>query len=71
MSKKAKIVIISVLIILTIPVLFSPPDATMSTEKIFDDPVIQRLDEQSNDSTTSDQLIVRISHEDKGPLTKH
>ena len=71
MSGKAKIAIISVLIILTIPVLFSPPDATMSTEKIFDDPVIQRLDEQSNDSTTSDQLIVRISHEDKGPLTSN
>ena len=71
MSEKAKIAIISVLIILTIPVLFSPPNATMTTEKIFEDPVIQRLDEQSNDSSTSNQLIVRISHEDKGPLTSN
>ena len=43
----------------------------MTTEKIFEDPVIQRLGEQSNDSTTSNQLIVRISHEDKGPLTSN
>ena len=68
MSKKAKIVIISVLIILTIPVLFSPPNATMTTEKYLK---IQLFSpgEQSNDSTTSNQLIVRISHEDNGPLT--
>ena len=68
MSKKTRIAIISVLIILTIPVLFSPPNATMTTEKIFEDPVIQRLGEQSNDSTTSNQLIVKFHMKIKAHL---
>ena len=71
MSRTAKVTIISVLIVLTMPVLLSPPDATMATEKIFDDPALLRAAEYGNDSTTSEQLIVRISHNDKGQLSNN
>lgn len=69
MSKMAKPVVIAILVILSVPVFISAPQASMSTENIFEDLALQRVKTQSNDTTTSDQLLVRVFHDDGGQLT--
>lgn len=69
MSRTAKPAVVVLLCLMALPLVNSAPQASMATEYIFDDPALERMKAQSNDSTTSNQLIVRISHDDMGPLT--
>ena len=69
MSSTAKPAVVVLLCLMALPLVNSAPQASMATEYIFDDPALERMKAQSNDSTTSNQLIVRISHDDMGPLT--
>ena len=69
MSVMSKRIVIAALVIMTIPVFLSPPEASMATDNIFDDPALDRVKTQSNDSTTSDNLLVRVFHDNRGPLT--
>lgn len=43
----------------------------MSTDTLFDDPALKRIDEEGNDSTTDSNLIIRIQHKDSGPITSN
>ena len=69
MSEMSKRIVVGCLIIMTIPVLISTPQASMATDNIFDDPALERVKTQSSDSTTSDNLLVRVFHDNGGPLT--
>ena len=69
MSGMAKPIVVLIMAIMAMPLLISTPEASMTTDNIFDDPALERVKTESNDRTTSEQLLVRISHDDGGPLT--
>ena len=69
MSGMAKPIVVLIMAIMAMPLLISPPEASMTTDNIFDDQALERVKTESNDRTTSEQLLVRISHDDGGPLT--
>ena len=69
MSEMSKRIVIGCLIVMTIPVFISTPQASMSTDNLFDDPALERVKTQSSDTTTSDNLLVRVLHDNGGPLT--
>ena len=59
----AKPIVVLIMAIMAMPLLISPPEASMTTDNIFDDPALERVKTESNDRTTSEQLLVRISHD--------
>ena len=66
-----KLIVLISLCILSLPAIISPPQTSMATEAIFEDPAMQRIKSEGNDSTISAYLIIRVQHEDLGPLTSN
>jgi len=48
---------------------FNPVEPAMTTEVIFDDEVVQRIESESEDGSSKAQLMIRIRHDDGGLLT--
>ena len=71
MSKSPKLIVVVVLAIMAIPLFISPPEASMATDNIFDDQALNRVKTESSDRTTSEQLLVRVAHDEGGPLTSN
>ena len=70
-DKRMKLIVLISLCILSLPTIISPPQTSMATEAIFEDPAMQRIKSEGNDSTISAYLIIRVQHEDLGPLTSN
>ena len=70
-EKGMKLIVLVSLCILSLPTIISPPQTSMATEAIFEDPAMQRIKSEGNDSTISAYLIIRVQHEDLGPLTSN
>ena len=70
-AKRMKLIVLISLCILSLPAIISPPQTSMATEAIFEDPAMQRIKSEGNDSTISAYLIIRVQHEDLGPLTSN
>ena len=70
-DKRMKLIVLISLCILSLPAIISPPQTSMATEAIFEDPAMQRIKSEGNDSTISAYLIIRVQHEDLGPLTSN
>ena len=66
-----KLIVLISLCILSLPAIITPPQTSMATEAIFEDPAMQRIKSEGNDSTISAYLIIRVQHEDLGPLTSN
>ena len=70
-DKRMKLIVLISLCILSLPAIITPPQTSMATEAIFEDPAMQRIKSEGNDSTISAYLIIRVQHEDLGPLTSN
>ena len=70
-DNRMKLIVLISLCILSLPTIISPPQTSMATEAIFEDPAMQRIKSEGNDSTISAYLIIRVQHEDLGPLTSN
>ena len=68
-THRIKQVILALLLSGCLLAIINPPSPSLSTNVIFDDEASIRITEQSDDGKLNQQLIVRISHEDEGPLT--
>ena len=70
-THRIKQVILALLLSGCLLAIINPPSPSLSTNVIFDDEASIRITEQSDDGKLNQQLIVRISHEDEGPLTSN
>lgn len=68
--KQARISIILVLVLCSGLVFIFPTEPVLTTEVLFDDKVIQRIEEESN-HLEENELILIINHDDEGPLTNN
>tara|TARA_B100000287_G_scaffold134893_1_gene126899 strand:- start:6230 stop:8422 length:2193 start_codon:yes stop_codon:yes gene_type:complete len=68
--KQARISIILVLVLCSGLVFIFPTEPVLTTEVLFDDKVIQRIEEESN-HLEENELILIINHDDGGPLTNN
>lgn len=70
-GRRTKVVIVLALCLFSVPVFLQPPDPNMAGSTIFDDPALNEIEESSTDDTIGKNLLVRIQHEDAGPLTSN
>ena len=70
-THRIKNVIIVLLLTGCLLAIINPPTPSLSTKVIFDDEASIRISEQSDGGKLNQQLIIRISHEDNGPLTSN
>ena len=70
-AHRIKHVIIALLLTGCLLAIINPPSPSLSTKVIFDDEASNRISEQSDGGKLNQQLIIRISHEDQGPLTSN
>ena len=70
-AHRIKHVIITLLLTGCLLAIINPPSPSLSTKVIFDDEASNRISEQSDGGKLNQQLIIRISHEDQGPLTSN
>ena len=70
-AHRIKHVIIALLLTGCLLAIVNPPSPSLSTKVIFDDEASNRISEQSDGGKLNQQLIIRISHEDQGPLTSN
>ncbi|MED5485587.1 MAG: hypothetical protein VYE59_03120, partial [Candidatus Thermoplasmatota archaeon] len=68
--KQARISIILVLVLCSGLVFIFPTEPVLTTEVLFDDKVIQRIEKESN-HLEENELILIINHDDGGPLTNN
>ncbi len=68
--KQARISIILVLVLCSGLVLIFPTEPVLTTEVLFDDKVVQRIEDESN-YLDENKLILIIKHDDNGPLTNN
>ncbi len=66
---KTKISIIFVLCLFAFSALLYSPEASMTTDAIFDDPAKDRINEEGEDTDSGSNLIIRVKHKDSGPLS--
>ena len=70
-AHRIKHVIIALLLTGCLLAIINPPSPSLSTKVIFDDEASNRISDQSDGGKLNQQLIIRISHEDQGPLTSN
>ena len=70
-AHRIKHVIITLLLTGCLLAIINPPSPSLSTKVIFDDEASNRISDQSDGGKLNQQLIIRISHEDQGPLTSN
>ena len=68
---RTKVAIVLVLCLFSLPVFLEPPAPNMAGSTIFDDPALSEIERSSSDDTIGKNLLVRIQHEDSGPLTSN
>lgn len=68
--KQARISIILVLVLCSGLVFIFPTEPVLTTEVLFDDKVVQRIEDESN-YLDENKLILIIKHDDNGPLTNN
>lgn len=69
LDRRGQAVVLTVLAVLCLPLLVIPPEASMDTAALFDDPARDRLTNEASTEGLSGFLIVRVRHDDSGPLT--
>ena len=69
LDRRGQAIVLIVLAVLCLPLLVIPPEASMDTAALFDDPARDRLAEETTSEGLSGFLIVRVRHDDAGPLT--
>ena len=69
LDRRGQTIVLTVLAVLCLPLLVVPPETSMDTAALFDDPTRDRLAEETAAEGLSGFLIVRVRHDDSGPLT--
>jgi len=69
LDRRGQAIVLTVLAVLCLPLLVIPPESSMDTAALFDDPARDRLAEEATSEGLSGFLIVRVRHDDAGPLT--
>ena len=70
-AQRAKQTILVLLVVCSFLMLVYPPTPNLSTKVIFDDQASILIDEQSEGEELDTQLIIRIAHDQNGPLTSN
>ena len=69
LDRRGQTIVLTVLAVLCLPLLVVPPETSMDTAALFDDPTRDRLAEETAAEGLSGFLVVRVRHDDSGPLT--
>ena len=70
-SRQARISIILVLVLCSGLIFIFPIEPVLNTEVLFDDKVTQRIENERVDDSNTEEILLIITHDDKGPLTNN